>query len=251
MVTAAGREDYAQLAELIRNSSNTCALTGAGISVESGISDFRSAGGLWERFDPMDYAHIDAFRRDPARVWRMLVEMDEVVSKAEPNPAHFALAQLEEMGLLATIITQNIDNLHQRAGSKNVVEFHGSHATLSCFRCGQGYGRDEVDLSQTPPRCACGGPLKPDVVFFGEAIPPQALEEATAAASSCRLMLVIGTSAVVAPASLMPVLAARSGATVVEINVEPTELTRGVADITILGRAGRVLPHVVELVRGG
>lgn len=236
--------------EMIGRADRVAALTGAGISVESGVPDFRGAGGLWEKYDPFEYAHIDSFQADPAKVWHMLREMDRIVTRADPNPAHLALAEMERRGKLTAVITQNVDSLHQRAGSQNVIEFHGSHARLTCPECGRGYGREEVDLDADPPRCGCGQALKPDVVFFGEAIPPSALELAVQTALGCDLMLVIGTSAVVAPASMVPALAVRGGAKVVEINLEPTELTGRVADLTLLGRAGEVIPYLVEAVLG-
>jgi len=159
-------------AEMIFKSNLTLALTGAGISVESGIPDFRSAGGLWSKYDPSDYATIAAFRQNPERVWNMLREMDAVVSGARPNPAHTGLGEMEKMGFLHCIITQNVDNLHQAGGAKNVIEYHGNSSTLSCLSCGRTY-RAEEKRSEGTPRCECKNILKPDVVFFGEAIPPQ------------------------------------------------------------------------------
>ncbi len=162
-----------ELAELIRRHPRVVALTGAGISVESGIPDFRSAGGLWSRFDPMEYAYIRAFRRNPAKVWAMLKEMDAVITRARPNPAHHALAELEAKGYLTGIITQNVDNLHQEAGSKRVVEYHGNALRFVCDTCRGHHPRESLDFSRTPLYCLCGGLIRPDVVFFGEPIPPR------------------------------------------------------------------------------
>lgn len=221
------------------------ALTGAGISVESGIPDFRSRGGLWARFPPEEYATIQAFRRNPAKVWNMLYEMESILERARPNPGHTALADLERRGLLKGVITQNIDGLHQEAGSVNVVEFHGSHRTLSCLDCGRSYGREEA-LKSRPPACGCGFTLKPDVIFFGEMIPMRALAESKNLADASRVMLVVGTSAEVAPASQMPLIAKRCGATIIEINLETTGLTHSVTDLFIKGEAGKILPALAE-----
>lgn len=230
------------------DSGRNMALTGAGISVESGIPDFRSPGGLWERYDMMEYGTISAFRSNPEKVWKMLFEMQDVVRKARPNAAHRALAQLERWGVLDAVITQNIDNLHQEAGSENVIEFHGNSKTLTCLWCHRRYGVDEVG-EQGPPRCECGRYLKPDVVLFGEAIPVDALNASFEAAASCGALLVIGTSAQVAPASMIPGVAKRAGAAVVEINLEPSLLTSGTTDVFLQGRAAALVPALVESVR--
>ena len=233
-------------AQAIRRSKKVVALTGAGISVESGIPDFRGPSGLWEKFDPMEYATIEAFIANPKKVWAMLKEMGSLVEKAEPNPAHLALARLEKMGYLSSIVTQNIDNLHQAAGSKRVIEFHGNSSRLLCMRCGRPYDRKEVVLDALPPRCSCTGVLKPDVVFFGEAIPWKAHVEAKEEAGSCELMLVIGTSAVVAPACDLPLIANRAGATIVEVNLEETQLTRYVSHWILKGSASALLQALVD-----
>jgi len=222
------------------------ALTGAGISIESGIPPFRGKGGLWERFDPMEIAHIDALMRDPARVWNILVkEMKEIVDTAKPNDGHKGLAKLEQMGKLKTVITQNIDGLHQAAGNTDVIEFHGSFAWQRCMDCHKKYETRKVDISKIPPRCDCGGILRPDAVFFGEMIPPEAMWRSRQAASDCDLMLVIGTSAVVQPAALMPVFAKETGARVVEINPERTPLTGEISDYLIMGKAGDVMNRIL------
>ncbi len=236
----------AEVARLLAKCQRVVALTGAGISVESGIPDFRSKGGLWTRFPPDQYATIQAFMDDPEKVWQMLAEMEKVLDRAKPNPGHLALSRLEKLGVVEGIITQNIDGLHQEAGSKTVVEFHGSHRTLGCQWCGKGYGSDEFDGTETPPLCSCGKVLKPDVVFFGEAIPTRAMNDANSLASGCRVMLVVGTSAEVVPASQMPMLAKRNGATVVEVNVERTLLTDSVTDHFLQGKAGVVLTDLAN-----
>ncbi len=234
------------LATILRQHRRLVALTGAGISVESGIPDFRSPGGLWERFDPMEYAHIQAFRNNPAKVWTLLKEMDAVITAARPNPAHYALAELEARGLLIGIITQNVDNLHQAAGSKRVVEYHGNAHRFICDTCRGEHPRESLDFSQTPLYCLCGGLIRPAVVFFGEAIPPAAQQEAEELAQECDLLLVIGTSGEVAPASYIPYTAKRWGALIVENNLEPTRLTRTQADYFLPGPAGQQWPRVIK-----
>jgi NAD-dependent deacetylase len=237
-----------EVAHLLHRADTSMALTGAGISVESGIPAFRGAQGLWERYDPMEYASIDAFRDDPAKVWVMLKELDELVMSARPNPAHQALARLEQLGSLSSVVTQNIDGLHQAAGSRHVVEFHGSGRRLRCTGCGRQVGRGEIMMGEMPPRCGCGGVIKPDVVFFGEAIPERAAMTAFTLASACQVMLVVATSAVVAPASQLPIMAKRAGATVVEINLEPSLLTQEVSDYLLEGSASQILPQLVAAV---
>lgn len=226
---------------------NVVALTGAGISTESGIPPFRGKGGLWEKFDPMEIAHIDAFMKDPARVWNLLIkEMKAIVDTARPNDAHKGLARLEQMGKLKTVITQNIDGLHQAAGNTDVIEFHGNFAWQRCMDCSQKYETSQVDISQIPPRCRCGGILRPDAVFFGEMIPQDAMWRSKQAASDCDLMLVVGTSAVVQPAALMPLFAKKTGAKIIEINPQETPLTVEVSDYLIKGRAGEVMNRIMQ-----
>ena len=234
-------------AEDLAAAGKVTALTGAGISTESGIPPFRGKGGLWERFDPMEIAHIDAFMRDPAKVWTILIkEMKAIMDTAEPNDAHNGLARLEEMGKLETIITQNVDGLHQAAGNSDVIEFHGTFAWQRCMDCSQKYETRKVDISEIPPRCSCGGILRPDAVFFGEMIPQDAMWRSRKIASDCDVMLVVGTSAVVQPAALMPVVAKESGAKVVEINPERTPLTDEISDYLIMGGAGDVMNRIIE-----
>jgi NAD-dependent deacetylase len=231
----------------ILNSKNTVALTGAGISVESGIATFRGAGGLWEKYDPEEYAHIAKLRSNPERAWILFKEMIETIRKGEPNPAHIALAKLEEMGLLSVIITQNVDNLHQDAGSKHVIEFHGNTINLSCMECGKKYLASAISLDEIPPLCACNGVLRPDAVLFGEAIPFDELVESRKAAETSDLMLVIGTTALIQPAASMPLIAKENGAKIIEINPEESVLTC-IADIFIRGRSARVLSDILRKV---
>lgn len=231
-------------------SQKTITLTGAGISVESGIPDFRSAGGLWSKYDPEEYAHISAFRSNPEKIWQMIKEMMELVLGAEPNPAHSALAELEQMDLLSSVITQNVDGLHQRGGSKEVIEFHGSNQWLVCLQCGYRQEAASFSFEDIPPRCPqCSSILKPDVVFFGEPIPGEAQARAFEEAKTCDVVLVVGTSAVVYPVAGIPTLAKQNRAKIVEINTEPTALTGYISDYLIQGPAGQILPKIVEEVR--
>lgn len=235
-------------ADIIVKSELTLALTGAGISVESGIPDFRSAGGLWSKFDPAEYANISAFRSNPEKVWEMLWEMDKIVSGAEPNEAHIGMGELEKMGYLHYIITQNVDNLHQAGGSKNVIEYHGNSSSLSCLWCGKTYTAEEK-RSEHPPRCECKMILKPDVVFFGEAIPQDAMNRSFQLASSAKALMVVGTSAVVSPANTIPSIAKQNGARVIEINKERTHLTDSLTDIFLQGSAGEIISVLVKAIK--
>ena len=240
-----------QASEDLARSKNAVALTGAGISVESGIPPFRGKGGLWERFDPMEYAHIDAFMKNPAKVWDVLIkEMKGIIDNARPNDAHKGLARLEKLGILKTIITQNVDGLHQMAGNTDVVEFHGNFAWQRCMECNNRCETTKIDIRLTPPRCECGGIYKPECIFFGEMIPLQCLRQSEMAASSCDTMLVIGTSAGVQPAASIPLIAKQAGAKVIEINLEITPLSREISDYVIMGKAGEVLKALtIEIER--
>ncbi len=235
-------------AQAIRTARKTIALTGAGISAESGIPTFRDPGGLWDRYDPEEYATIEAFRRDPGKVWRMMKDFTELKT-ALPNPGHFGLALLEQLGLLHCIITQNVDNLHQAAGSRDVIEFHGNMRQVVCMNCRKVLPLDEVSLEMLPPYCGCGGVFKPAGVFFGEPIPSQALYRSQKEAQSCDLILVIGTSAVVYPAADIPRVAKEAGAQVIEINPERTDLTDRLADLIIQEKAGTAIPQILAAIK--
>ncbi len=244
--------NIARAAEIIKGSRSLIALTGAGISVESGIPDFRSAHGLWAKYDPFVYASIEMFREDPSRSWKMIFEMIDVTQNALPNPGHRALADLERMGLLKAVITQNIDNLHQEAGSTDVIEYHGNASRLECLQCGGDYDHRDFPLEgKVPPRCpSCHMILKPAVVFFGEMIPREAQSRSQSLAERADAVIVVGTSAVVYPAAGIPLVAKRNGASIIEFNVEPTELTRHVTDVFVEGPSGKTLPILVELCAG-
>ena len=225
-------------------------LTGAGISVPSGIPAFRGRDGLWSRFDPEEFAHIEAFRRDPEKVWHMLDELGRVLRAARPNPAHRALARLEELGLVRTIITQNIDGLHQAAGSRDVVELHGSFRRVVCLDCGSRYAAETVERLAALPgggghRCWCGGWLKPDIVFFGEPLPEPAFLRAWAEVQNAAVLLVVGTSAEVEPAASLPRIARQAGVALAEVNPHPVLA----ADFTIAAPAEEALPALLEAVQ--
>lgn len=226
------------------------AVTGAGISVESGIPPFRGKGGLWEKIDPMKYAHVAAFESNPAEVWEVLfLGISDVLEKAVPNAGHKGVQALEDLGVLQTVITQNVDGLHQQAGNRDVIEFHGTHAFCRCSVCSQRIDWKAVPLDDLPPKCRCGGLLRPDVVLFGEMIDPGLLQRSQLLAAGCDLMLVVGTSATVEPAASLPVIAKHSGAFIIEINPEPTPLTHRISDVTLLGPAGEIMAEMVERVK--
>ena len=243
-----------QLAELIRTHQPCVVLTGAGVSTESGIPDFRSPGGLWAEFDPQDYASLESFRRDPARIWDFYGRRFAFLVDAEPNDAHRALATLEQIGLVEAVVTQNIDLLHERAGSREVVEIHGSIRHSVCLAC----GREETlaavlaQLEAGPaPRCpSCEEVLKPGVVFFGELLPAAELKRATELAQAARLLLVVGSSLEVHPVAGLPLETLQRGGALAIVNRGPTPLD-GRADLRLDGSAGAILRDVVlELQRG-
>lgn len=235
--------DIKRAAEIIRASKRLVAFTGAGISVESGIAPFRGPGGLWETHDP-DKFHKQYFMRHPEDSWQEIRELFyEHVGQAKPNKAHLALAKLEQAGRLQAIITQNIDSLHYKAGSREIYEFHGSLRELECLGCGRKCPYETVNLETLPPHCrSCGGLLKPDIVFFGEPIPEEPMRRATKAAHSCDVMLIIGSTGEVQPAARLPHYAKnRSGATVIEVNIRPSAYTDVITDIFLQGPAAATL----------
>jgi NAD-dependent deacetylase len=239
-------------ADLLATARRGLALTGAGVSAESGIPTFRGEGGLWKQYDPIKVASIDYFMADPSAYWRVAKDRGRGALAARPNPGHLALADLEAAGHLAAVVTQNTDGLHQDSGSRHVIEVHGSGRTVECLDCGGRELRAEVQARldvEMPPRCrACGGTvLKPTVVLFGEPMPQAAVEEAFELARRADVMLVVGSSLAVYPAADIPLIALRSGARVVVINAEPTPFDR-LAEVVIHGRSGEVLPEIVRLI---
>jgi NAD-dependent protein deacetylase/lipoamidase len=236
-------ETIGRLARLIHEHQPCVALTGAGISQESGIPDFRSPTGMWARFDPLEYATLGAFQRDPEKVWRFYAPRFSMLTNAEPNRAHLALAALESYGLLCAVITQNIDLLHERAGSREVVEVHGSIRTSTCRSCGARYPLHEVLglLDAGAPRCtACREVLKPDVVFFDELLPEEAIDRAYELAGKARLLLVVGSSLQVWPVAELPLVTLRAGGKVAVVNDGSTSVDDR-AELKLDGKAGEIL----------
>jgi NAD-dependent deacetylase len=241
-------------AELLAAARRGLALTGAGVSAESGIPTFRGEGGLWKKFDPVKVASIDYFLADPGAYWSVSRDRGRVALAARPNPGHEALAALEAAGHLAAIVTQNTDGLHQDSGSKRVIEVHGSGRTVQCLDCGFREPRSEVQARldiEMPPRCSsCGGiVLKPTVVLFGEPMPQPEVLEAFALARDADVMLVVGSSLVVYPAAEIPLAAVRAGARMIIVNAEPTPFD-DLAEVVIHGRSGELLPEIVRLIDG-
>ncbi len=252
-----------ELAEAIKSSERMAALTGAGISVASGIPDFRSKDGLWTTYDPSVYASFQRFIQDPSYFWEMHIDVIHLLRAAEPNPAHKALVALENQGKLQGVITQNIDGLHQRAGSKTVYELHGTNETCSCTICGKKYETNPIAdhlisfekeelinlmrKGKEIPTCGCGGWIKPDVILFGEMMPAKPLRAAETLVNSCDFLLVVGTSLQVQPAASIPFVAKKTGSIVGIINNEPGPLDR-IADCVVIGNAEEVLPHLLKLL---
>lgn len=231
---------FIDAAKMISSSNKCIALTGAGISAESGIPTFRSKGGLWNSYDPTVYASIDTFMTDPSKYWSIRGDFIRNYNDYSPNQGHLALARLEKAGFLKCIITQNIDGLHRKAGSQKVLEIHGSLREIFCMSCGKQFTAPDVPAGDVP-RCECGGVLKPNTVLFGEGLPPDVLSEAEEYACTCDVMLLIGTSAMVYPAAYLPVMAKRNGATVIEINLENSFSD---SDIVIEEKSGIALPMI-------
>ena len=241
-------------AQILRGARRGVALTGAGVSAESGIPTFRGEGGLWTKYDPVKVASIDTFLADPAAYWRVARDRGSVALAARPNPGHIALVAMEAAGHLAAVVTQNTDGLHQASGSKRVIELHGSGRTVECLECGRREPRADVQARldiEMPPKCrSCGGTmLKPTVVLFGEAMPVAAVTEAFELARQADVVLVVGTSLVVHPAAEIPLEAVHAGARMIVVNAEPTPFD-SFAEVVIHGRSGEVLPEIARLTGG-
>ncbi|MGZ4308086.1 MAG: SIR2 family NAD-dependent protein deacylase [Gaiellaceae bacterium] len=242
-----------ELGELIRRRQPCVALTGAGVSTESGIPDFRSPTGLWAQFDPLEYGSIEAFRADPHKVWSFYKPRMAMLTEAEPNPAHLALAELERLGFVEAVVTQNIDLLHERAGSREVIEVHGSIRSSTCPACGEHVALAEVlDLLREAdaPACpACGEILKPDVVFFGELLPAASIDRAFELARRARLLLVVGSALEVHPVAGLPLETIAAGGELAIVNRGPSALDAR-ATLRIDGSAGEVLGAVAAELGG-
>jgi NAD-dependent deacetylase len=241
-----------EAAEILSSARTGLALTGAGVSAESGIPTFRGSGGLWKEYDPVKVASIEYFMADPSAYWKVSKDRGRVALAARPNPGHHALAALEAAGHLAAVVTQNTDGLHQDSGSRHVIEIHGSSRTVQCLDCGTREPRGEVQGRlevEMPPRCkVCGGSfLKPTVVLFGEPMPQAAITTAFALAREADVVLVVGSSLVVYPAADIPLVALRSGARMIVVNAEPTPFD-ALAAVVIHGRSGEILPQIVALI---
>ena len=233
------------VAELFKAAKSIVVLSGAGISKESGIPTFRDAQtGLWAKFNPEDLATPSAFHRDPGLVWRWYDFRREALDKVKPNAGHYALAELERASNRFTLVTQNVDGLHVQAGSKNVIELHGNIRSNKCFD--HDHPAQSVPFGlEMPPKCHCGSLIRPDIVWFNEALPKEQLGEAFACSEAADLMLIVGTSGMVQPAASLPYLAKRAGAKLVEVNPNPTPLTASV-DHYLAGPSGEILPLIVE-----
>ncbi len=230
--------------DIVAKSHYLAALTGAGVSAGSGIPGFRGRGGMWRKYDPV-LATMEMFRKEPGMVWEMARELITLTLAATPNQAHHSLAAMEKSGVLKGLVTQNIDGLHQQAGSRKVIELHGSVMKLRCLECRSDFDISGFDIMKEDPLCpACSRVLKPGMVFFGETVPLGALNEARLLASTADALLVIGTSAVVNPASELPVMTKGNRGKIIEINIEATGLTNSITDVFIQGRAEDVLPEL-------
>jgi NAD-dependent deacetylase len=233
---------------IIRDARYLVAFTGAGISVESGVPPFRGPDGLWSSYDPK-YLELSYFRQHPDNCWRVLKEIFyEHFAAAHPNDAHHVLARLEQQGLLKAVITQNIDNLHQLAGSEKVIEFHGNTRDLLCLSCGEVTAANPEILEVLPPRCSCGGILKPDCIFFGESIPQEAWFDSRREIEASDVVLIVGSTGEVYPAASLPHQAAESGARILEINPEKSNFTHTITDVFVALPAGRAMSRVEELL---
>jgi len=233
-----------QAREWLRTASAVAVLTGAGISAESGIPTFRGAGGLWHQFRAEELATPEAFARDPRLVWEWYDWRRGLIAAAAPNGGHLALAELERRVPAFTLVTQNVDGLHDRAGSRHILKLHGDIWVVRCVACGHQRPDERVPLPELPPRCDCGALLRPGVVWFGEALPPRVWEAAEEAARDAEVFLVVGTSAVVYPAAGLAWTAKAAGAKVIEVNLEETPFSNQV-DCSLRGRAGELLPRLI------
>jgi len=236
--------DLEQAREWLTQAKSVAVLTGAGISAESGVPTFRGAGGLWKEHKAEDLATPEAFARDPRLVWEWYNWRREIIAKAAPNPGHKALVQIEIRKPRFTLITQNVDGLHDMAGSGKILKLHGDIWRMHCLDCKANFPNRRVPLPKMPPHCACGGMARPGVVWFGEPLPEGMMKEAEHAASSAEVFLVVGTSAAVYPAASLVPYAKQAGAKVIEINTEPTSMSK-VVDCVLQGPAGEILPKLL------
>ena len=252
-------EQLKQIAQWITTSTRVVVFSGAGLSTESGIPDFRSPGGVWDKYNPEDFYFQNFIASEASRekYWQMATEMYEPIRKAQPNPAHLAISELEKLGKLDCVITQNIDGLHFKAGNseEKVIQLHGTAIFVSCLSCKKRYDRDEIQerikMGVKAPHCDdCGGFLKPATISFGQSMPERETQEAYHRSSTCDLFIVVGSSLVVQPAASMPLVAKRNGARLVIINRDPTPYD-DMADIVIHGQAGPTMASILEHIKQG
>jgi len=237
-------EKILEAKKIIDNASNVTVLSGAGISAESGIPTFRGEDGLWKNFRPEDLATPEAFSKDPKLVWEWYEWRRKLIKDSKPNPGHYALADLEQQVADYTLITQNIDGLHQMAGSRNIVEMHGNLWQIRCTNCGNIEQNFEVPFKELPPLCKdCNSLGRPNIVWFGEMIPMPIIDKSLTSIENCQVMLIIGTSGVVEPAASMGLVAKQTGKTVIEINLETTP-NSNFYDLSINGKSGEILPRI-------
>lgn len=237
-----------KLLEGLEDAKNIVFFTGAGISAESGIDTFRGKGGLWTKLKPEELANFDAFMRNPDMVWEWYQYRRKIIDETKPNAAHLTIAEMEKYFDNVVVVTQNVDNLHGRAGSKTIYELHGNIERNYCIKCETFYSSKDFSYEGKVPHCKCGGLIRPDIVWFGEMLPQDVFSSAEKAANECDIIFVVGTSAVVYPAAYIPIDAKRSGAYLVEINLERTELSH-MADESYFGKAGEVLPIILEEIK--
>ena len=240
-------DHLAAAASILASANKVVVFTGAGISAESGIPTFRGKDGLWRNHRAEELATPHAFHSDPKKVWEWYDWRRRLIHDSEPNPAHVVIAEMEAHFPTFNLVTQNVDGLHKRAGSHNITELHGNLWRVRCMEEGRIFDFEEVPLKDIPPRCPCGALIRPDVVWFGEAMPVNEVSKAFSLAETCDTMLVVGTSAVVYPAAQLPFTAKSSGASIIEVNLEPTPVS-SVADASFFGRAGEVLPRLWQAI---
>ena len=237
-----------ELKDFVKQSTRIVVLTGAGVSAESGMPTFRGKDGWWRNYRAEELATPDAFARDPKLVWEWYDMRRKIIHDCKPNSAHETIAEMEQYIKNFQLVTQNVDGLHRRAGNESIIELHGNLWFVRCVDEGKIFEFNDVPLQDIPPLCDCGALIRPDVVWFGEAMPREPLEAAFEAAQTCEVMLVVGTSAVVQPAASIPMIAKQAGATIIEVNLEPTPLTT-MLDHSFHGKAGDVLPKLWKFIK--
>jgi len=236
-----------ELIEQLKTAKSVIFFSGAGISAESGIPTFRGKDGIWNKLRPEELANFDAFMRNPQLVWEWYNYRKSIVHQSKPNAGHLAIVEMEKYFENVIVITQNVDNLHRRAGSKTIYELHGNIERNFCIKCKKRYD-GELDFKDGIPKCKCGGLIRPDVVWFGEFLPADQFQLSEKAARNCDMFFIVGTSAIVYPAASLVHVAKSNGAFLVELNIEETEAS-SLADVSLFGESGKVLPQIIELLK--